>query len=374
MQRQAQALPVLYAASSCQDVDLLICPILREFPFFTAYSISSNISFLPFQHTPCLLIPSAGHQNKKMSSPAASPLYSTWGITAFTSSLIGGAVFYLPQCLLNSRAQGREVLHGRAPEADTVGYAAQVSWLAERFLSLRDAAAVLLGGQGGVLVTLFEAALSSARMAGLSALMAAFVGLWAVSTYLGDVSIVDSLWSLGTKPLLFLHRDLCPPLLLPPAGFLLLTWVYNQHPDTMTGFAGRKQLILGGVALWAVRLAGYIAWRNHGQGEGTRNVIHHSTEHGVVTERTYSLDYRYKAMRKSMGPKFWWVSLFSVFGLQAVRYYGTLLSRRNTDISSLLASVLHHLAAAIGCADWRTSSLHRSGFCWFAGLVGGLPL
>ncbi len=81
-------------------------------------------------------------------------------------------------------------------------------------------------------------------------------------------------------------------------------------------------------------------------------------------------------MRKSMGPKFWWVSLFSVFGLQAVRYYGTLLSRRNTDISFLLllASVLHHLAAAIGCADWRTSSLHRSGFCWFAGLVGGLPL
>lgn len=218
-----------------------------------------------------------------MSSPAASPLYSTWGITAFTCSLIGGAVFYLPQCLLNSRAQGREVLHGRAPEADTVGYAAQVSWLAERFLSLRDAAAFVLGGQGGVLVTLFEAALSSARMAGLSALMAAFVGLWAVSTYLGDVSIVDSLWSLGTKPLLSLHRDLCPPLLLPPAGFLLLTWVYNQHPDTMTGFAGRKQLILGGVALWAVRLAGYITWRNHGQGEGTRNAIH-SNEHGVVTE------------------------------------------------------------------------------------------
>lgn len=143
-----------------------------------------------------------------MSSPAASPTYSTWGITAYTCSLIGGAVFYLPQCLLNSRAQGREVLHGRAPEAETVGYVAQVSWLAERFLSLRDAAAVVLGGQGGVLVTLFEAALSSARMAGLSALMAAFVGLWAVSTYLGDVSIVDSLWSLGTEPLLQLQRCL----------------------------------------------------------------------------------------------------------------------------------------------------------------------
>jgi steroid 5-alpha reductase family enzyme len=105
----------------------------------------------------------------------------------------------------------------------------------------------------------------------------------------------------------------------------------------MTGFAGRKQLILGGVTLWAVRLAGYITWRNHGQGEGTRDAIH-SDEHGIVTERTASLDYRYKAMRKSMGPKFWWVSLFSVFGLQAVRERlnycaGTLLSSRDTDIT-----------------------------------------
>jgi steroid 5-alpha reductase family enzyme len=39
----------------------------------------------------------------------------------------------------------------------------------------------------------------------------------------------------------------------------------------------------------------------------------------ITSNPTPVIDYRYKAMRRSMGPKFRWVSLFSVFGLQAVR-------------------------------------------------------
>jgi steroid 5-alpha reductase family enzyme len=199
--------------------------------------------------------------------------------------LIGGAVLYLPQCLLNSRAQGREILHGRAAAEVGATATAQVSWLSDQFPALRDAAAVVLGGQGGVLVSLFEAAWSSARSAGLSTLLAAFVGLWGISTYLGDVSVVDSLWSLGTFPCLSWGATWCVHdnlrwVSCRPAGFLLLTWVYNQHPDTATGFAGRKELILGGVALWAVRLAGYITWRNHGQGEGMRTSVCRECAHG----------------------------------------------------------------------------------------------
>jgi steroid 5-alpha reductase family enzyme len=50
------------------------------------------------------------------------------------------------------------------------------------------------------------------------------------------------------------------------------------------------------VAIWAIRLAGYITWRNWGEGE----------------------DHRYQAIRARNQPNFEWKSLYLVFVLQAV--------------------------------------------------------
>ena len=49
------------------------------------------------------------------------------------------------------------------------------------------------------------------------------------------------------------------------------------------------------VFLWSIRLAGYITWRNWGEGE----------------------DYRYQAIRRNNSPNFEFKSLYIVFGLQA---------------------------------------------------------
>lgn len=109
-------------------------------------------------------------------------------------------------------------------------------------------------------------AASAAAVAGM------MIGLWAVSVAKRDASIVDIFWGLG---------------------FVLVAW---------TGFAlgagwtPRSALVSGLVTLWGVRLAGYLAWRNWGQGE----------------------DYRYQAMRRRWGDRFAWVSLVTVFGLQGL--------------------------------------------------------
>jgi steroid 5-alpha reductase family enzyme len=62
------------------------------------------------------------------------------------------------------------------------------------------------------------------------------------------------------------------------------------------GFAGRNTLIAVLVSVWGMRLSGYLTKRNWGAGE----------------------DPRYAEWRKKSGEKFWLVSLFKVFLLQAV--------------------------------------------------------
>jgi steroid 5-alpha reductase family enzyme len=95
---------------------------------------------------------------------------------------------------------------------------------------------------------------------------------WLTSLPLRNVSIVDSLWSLK---------------------FLLCGALYAlaqpQH-------GARSVLVLGLLALWSLRLAIYITWRNRGHGE----------------------DRRYQAIRANNQPGFAWKSLYIVFGLQAV--------------------------------------------------------
>ncbi len=93
---------------------------------------------------------------------------------------------------------------------------------------------------------------------------------WVASALRRDVSLVDPLWSLF---------------------FLLAVLVYHELAP-----AGRRgDLLLGLVALWALRLAGYLLWRNWGEPE----------------------DRRYRKMRARNEPGFWWRSVYLVFGLQA---------------------------------------------------------
>ena len=103
---------------------------------------------------------------------------------------------------------------------------------------------------------------------------------WLVSLPLRNASIVDLIWGLG---------------------FVLVAWAVRL---TVDGNNARQWLLVGMVTVWGLRLSAYLTWRNHGNGE----------------------DYRYKAMRKQWGPRFWWVSLFTVFALQGVLMWTVSLS------------------------------------------------
>jgi len=95
--------------------------------------------------------------------------------------------------------------------------------------------------------------------------------LWVVSLVKRDASIVDPFWG---------------------AGFAVVAWVAAAWHD----FQGPRTLLLVGLTTaWGLRLSLHLLIRNRGEGE----------------------DYRYRAMRDKHGPRFWWVSGFTVFGLQA---------------------------------------------------------
>ena len=104
----------------------------------------------------------------------------------------------------------------------------------------------------------------------LAAILAAGTLTWTISLVRRDVSIVDSLWSLM---------------------FLLAALVYLM---TAAAPGERAFLVTLLVAVWAVRLAAYITWRNWGEGE----------------------DARYRAIRARNEPGFAFKSLYLVFALQ----------------------------------------------------------
>ncbi len=101
---------------------------------------------------------------------------------------------------------------------------------------------------------------------------AAMLTLWLLGTALHDVSIVDVFWGLGFA--------------------LVAHWARA----TTAGCPARAWLVTLLVTAWGVRLGAYLCWRNWGGGE----------------------DYRYQAMRRHYGDRFWLVSLVVVFGLQGV--------------------------------------------------------
>jgi steroid 5-alpha reductase family enzyme len=93
---------------------------------------------------------------------------------------------------------------------------------------------------------------------------------WVVSVIKHDASIVDPIWGLG---------------------FVLVAWAVRL---TVDGDPTRQWVLVALVTIWGLRLSIYLYWRNHGTGE----------------------DFRYQAMRRHWGDRFWWVSLFTVFALQ----------------------------------------------------------
>lgn len=111
---------------------------------------------------------------------------------------------------------------------------------------------------------------SAAFSALIVVLCVALIG-WLLSVVKRDVSIVDGMWSL---------------LMLVSA--ISYTWLIDPRIP-------RSGLILVLLVIWAIRLSGYITWRNWGEEE----------------------DYRYQRMRQNNSPNFWFKSVYIVFGLQA---------------------------------------------------------
>lgn len=108
-------------------------------------------------------------------------------------------------------------------------------------------------------------------VSGLIWLLPVSIGTWLVSVKNRNVSIVDILWA-------------------PMFVVLAIGYLYSSGTDV------RGIVVTSLITLWAVRLAGYIAFRSRGEPE----------------------DYRYRTIRKNNEPGFWFKSLYIVFILQAV--------------------------------------------------------
>jgi steroid 5-alpha reductase family enzyme len=98
------------------------------------------------------------------------------------------------------------------------------------------------------------------------------VGVWLLSLVKKNASIVDVFWGLG---------------------FVLMAWLtYTQA----SGYPARQMLLVILTSIWGLRLSFHILVRNWGKGE----------------------DRRYQNWRAKQGERFWWVSLFTIFGTQAL--------------------------------------------------------
>ena len=140
--------------------------------------------------------------------------------------------------------------------------------------------------------------------------------LWVVSLRTEDVSTVDIFWG---------------------AAFASVGWIHWSASDDP---APRATLLFAMTAIWGLRLAGYLAWRNLGKGE----------------------DRRYTAMRRAQGPGFPRRSLYTVFLLQAGLVF----------VVSLPVQVAAWDPAPLNGWDFLGAVLWGVGFCFEA--VGDLQL
>jgi len=108
--------------------------------------------------------------------------------------------------------------------------------------------------------------------AGLLTSLGCMLFAWAISVPLRDVSVVDSFWSVAV------------------AGTGLAYWLASGAATP------RGALAIGLAIVWAVRLAAFVTWRNHGKPE----------------------DRRYQEIRARNEPGFAGKSLYLIFGFQAL--------------------------------------------------------
>ncbi|MFZ1201040.1 MAG: DUF1295 domain-containing protein, partial [Desulfobacterales bacterium] len=135
---------------------------------------------------------------------------------------------------------------------------------------------------------------------------------WIISLIYKNVNVVDSLWGLG---------------------FVLIVWVTYFLSD---GYGPRTTLIAALVTIWGIRLSLHLTWRNWGQGE----------------------DRRYGEWREQSGDKFWMVSLFKVFLLQATVMWSISLVLQYGQMSP----TPNHLTVfdGVGVIAWTTGFLFES--------------
>jgi len=145
---------------------------------------------------------------------------------------------------------------------------------------------------------------------GLAAALALFTVAWLVSLAKRDASVADVFWG---------------------AGFALLAALWWARADEPTVRAG---LVAAAVALWALRLSGHIAWRNHGEPE----------------------DRRYRAMRENAGGSFWWRSLVTVFWLQAAILW--------VVATPVFAAVAEPAPRTLSTLDLAGLGVFLAGFAW----------
>lgn len=136
--------------------------------------------------------------------------------------------------------------------------------------------------------------------AGFALLIVAVLS-WVVSLIKNDVSIVDSLWSLM---------------------ILLAGVVFYLQTDSGSA---RATLVLVLAVIWALRLSGYITWRNHGQDE----------------------DARYQQIRANNQPHFKYKSIYIIFGLQALLAWLVALPLLATATGSGALNLPDYLALAL---------------------------
>src|SRR6266478_6341598 len=132
----------------------------------------------------------------------------------------------------------------------------------------------------------------------LAATAALMLGVWLLSLVKKDASIVDTFWGLG---------------------FVLIAAVSCAIGE---GYEMRRILITALVAVWGLRLAAHIFFRNKDKGE----------------------DFRYRAMRARHGKRFPVVSLYSVFAVQGLLMWVISLPLQIGETS--------RVPARLTCLDW----------------------